>query len=134
MFLTNMYKLFLEKRFSNLKECKYFYKWNIVSYQKKFFRRQFRWIPVEMLCPILDKNLPVENEISLISFKIFDINIWSQCKKKTFFYYLTRYPRTNFGLLTMGVEHLDSMFPYLIAIWPVGHRTFANLANYVIYF
>ena len=85
LFLTNMYKLFLEKRFSNLKECNYFYKWNIVSYQKKIFRRQFRWIPVEMLCPILDKNLPVENEISLISFKIFDINIWSQCKKKKHF-------------------------------------------------
>lgn len=93
LFLTNMYKLFLEKHFSNLKECKYFYKWNIVSYQKKIFRRQFRWIPVEMLCPILDKNLPVENEISLISFKIFDINIWSQCKKKNIFLLLDTLPQ-----------------------------------------
>ena len=31
---------------------------------KKILRRQFRWIPMEMLFPILDKNLPVENEIS----------------------------------------------------------------------
>ena len=84
LFLTNMYKPFLKKHFSNLKERKYFYKWNIVSYQKNLLRCKFRWIPMEMMCPILDKNLAVENEISL-SFKILDINICDHNTKKNFF-------------------------------------------------
>ena len=39
---------------------------------------------MEMMCPILDKNLAVENEISL-SFKILDINICDHNTKKNFF-------------------------------------------------